>query len=210
MSSTNRRLLIATGSAHKFEELRELLDLSDTELVSLADVGISDSAEETGETFAENASAKAIYYASASGLPALADDSGVEVDALDGRPGVRTRRYAGPNATDAQNNALLLSEMYDVGRLIERTARYQCVLAFAATDDGEPTIQELTQGTFEGRIAFEPRGTGGFGYDPLFEPLTEPEGGRTVGELSAVEKNAVSHRAKAARQMRERLLLRDF
>lgn len=205
-----RRLLIATGSAHKFGELRELLNLPNSELVSLADVGLSDSAEETGETFDENASAKALYYSSASGLPTLADDSGVEVDALDGRPGVRTRRYAGPNATDAENNARLLSEMYDIARPAERTARYQCVLAYAEPDDGEPAIQEMTRGTFEGRIAFEPRGTGGFGYDPLFEPLTEPEGGRTVGELTAAEKHAVSHRAQAAHQMRERLLLRGF
>jgi XTP/dITP diphosphohydrolase len=211
VSAVNRRLLVATGSRHKFVELRELLDLPNTELLSLDDVGLTDSANETGETFEANATAKATHYATESGLPTLADDSGLEVDALGGRPGIRTRRYAGPDATDRQNNELLLAEMAPIRSPEQRTARYQCVLAFVEpAADGEPVVAELTHGTFEGRIAFESRGGQGFGYDPTFEPATEPVGGRTVGELSAAEKNAVSHRAKAAHAMRERLIARGY
>jgi XTP/dITP diphosphohydrolase len=210
VSSARRRLLIATGSRHKFGELRDLLDLPATELVSLADIGLTDSAEENGATFEENAIAKALEYARLSGLPTLADDSGLEVDALGGRPGVRTRRYAGPTATDEDNNRLLLAEMVEVRSAFERTARYRCVLAFAQPADGGAVIEELTFGIFEGRIAFASRGTGGFGYDPIFEPLTEPVGGRTVGQLSAAAKNTISHRAQAARTMREQLLARSY
>jgi XTP/dITP diphosphohydrolase len=199
-------LLIATGSAHKFGELRDLLRLPNTELVSLADVGIDDDANETGATFEENATIKARHYAGKSGLPTLADDSGIEVDALGGRPGVKTRRYAGPNASDADNNRKLLGELADFYGPDERTGRYQCVLVFV--EDG--TVAEKTEGTFEGRIGFEPRGKGGFGYDPIFEPGFERPGGRTVGQLSAAEKNTVSHRAKAANAMRERLIARGY
>lgn len=201
-----RRLLVATGSRHKFGELRDLLDLPNTELLSLADVGLIDTADEVGATFEANATIKARHYASLSGLPTLADDSGIEVDALGGRPGVHTRRYAGPDATDVDNNRKLLAELADFYGPNERTARYSCVLVLA--EDG--SIAEQTRGTFEGRIAFEPRGTGGFGYDPIFEPSTEPPGGRTVGELTAQEKNRVSHRAQAARLMRERLIARGY
>jgi XTP/dITP diphosphohydrolase len=200
-----RRLLIATGSAHKLAELRALLDLPATELVSLADVGSADDAAEAGQTFLDNASQKALEYAGRSGLPTLADDSGLEVDALGGRPGVRTRRYAGPSATDAENNELLLAELAEVPPPA-RTARYQCVLALAEGDK----VVEVSQGTFEGRIAGAPRGTGGFGYDPIFEPAGEPVGGRTVGQLTAAEKNAISHRAQAARAMRELLRRRGY
>jgi XTP/dITP diphosphohydrolase len=207
----SRKLLIATGSRHKFGELRELLDLPDAELLSLADVGITDSPDENGRTFEENAVAKAIHYARESGLPTLADDSGVEVDALGGRPGVKTRRYAGPNATDEQNNRKLLAELDGFYSSDERTARYQCALAFAEPDGAAaPVVSEKTHGTFEGRIAFAPRGSGGFGYDPIFEPDFEPPGGRTVGELTADEKNTVSHRARAAHAMRERLIARGY
>jgi XTP/dITP diphosphohydrolase len=197
-----RRLLIATGSRHKFGELVALLDLPDTQLLSLRDVGLTDSADETGTTFAANATIKARHYAALSGLPTLADDSGIEVDALGGRPGVWTRRYAGPAADDEQNNAKLLSELATVTDPAARTARYRCVLVLVEAD----RVAETTVGTFEGRIAFSPRGTGGFGYDPIFEPLSEPVGGRTVGQMSAAEKNSMSHRAKAARAMRERLI----
>jgi len=201
-----RRLLVATGSRHKFGELRDLLDLPNTELLSLADAGLSDTADEVGATFEANATIKALHYAELSGLPTLADDSGIEVDVLGGRPGVHTRRYAGPAATDADNNRKLLGELADFYGPDERTARYRCVLVLA--EDG--AIAEQTRGTFEGRIAFEPRGTGGFGYDPIFEPSTEPPGGRTVGQLTAQEKNAISHRAQAARAMRELLIARDY
>ena len=205
--SPRRRLLIATGSAHKLAELRDLLDLPNTDLVSLADVGITDSAVEDGLTFEQNATIKGVLYARLSGLPTLADDSGVEVDALDGRPGVQTRRYAGPDATDEDNNVKLLGELAELGAEGEaRSGRYQCVLVLV--DDGR--VLELTRGTFDGRVATASRGRNGFGYDPIFEPATEPVGGRTVGELSTEEKNRVSHRAQAARAMRDRLLARGF
>ena len=203
--SDRRKLLIATGSRHKFGELRALLDLPNTELVSLADLGIKDTADETGLTFEQNARIKAQYYWWESGLATLADDSGIEVDALGGRPGVHTRRYAGPDATDEQNNAKLLEEL--AGKPpVEREARYRCVLVLV--EDGE--IVETTEGEFEGRIADAPRGAGGFGYDPIFEPETEPVGGQTVGQLTQEEKNRVSHRAAAAHAMRERLISRGY
>ncbi len=201
-----RKLLIATGSEHKLGELRQLLDLPNTDLVSLADVGIADGVDETGATFEENARIKAKHYAKVSGLPTLADDSGIEVDALGGRPGVKTRRYAGPSATDQQNNIKLLGELADFYGADERTARYQAVLVFV--DDG--AVAEVSRGTFDGRVAFEPRGKGGFGYDPIFEPDFEAPGGRTVGQMPQEEKNRVSHRAKAALAMREKLIARGF
>ena len=207
MRTGRRRLLIATGSRHKFAELRDVLDLPHADVVSLDNVGLTDTATEDGATFEDNARLKAIHYAQASGLPTLADDSGLEVDALAGRPGVRTRRYAGPDATDDDNNELLLTELEALGLApAQRTARYRCVLVLA--DDSR--VVEITHGTFEGRIAMAPRGTGGFGYDPIFEPLSEPVGGRTVGQMTPRQKNAVSHRAQAARAMRELLIARGF
>jgi XTP/dITP diphosphohydrolase len=204
--SGRRRLLVATGSSHKLEELKALLDLPNTDLVSLADVGITDEVDETGATFEDNARLKAKQYGAMSGLPTLADDSGIEVDALGGRPGVKTRRYAGPDATDEKNNRKLLGEMNGFYGPDERTGRYQCVLVLF--EDG--AVAEVTHGTFEGRVAFAPRGKGGFGYDPIFEPLTEEPGGRTVGQLSTEEKNRVSHRALAAHAMREKLIARGY
>lgn len=135
-------------------------------------------------------------------MPALADDSGIEVDALGGGPGVRTRRYAGPAATDADNNAKLLRELADVPPG-NRGARYVCVLALAIPDDAAPGGLRLMtrRGTSRGRIALEPRGSGGFGYDPLFEPAREREGGRTFGQYPSKEKDAISHRGRAARRM---------
>ena len=203
-----RRLLIATGSRHKLDELRHLLDLPGCALLSLADVGLADDAPEEGATFADNASYKATWYARRSGLPTLADDSGLEVDALDGRPGVRTRRFAGEDATDAQNNAHLLA-LLDGVPPEQRGARYRCVLALAEPGEGEPSVV-TTSGEFVGRIALQPRGSGGFGYDPIFETADEPVGGRTVGQLSSAEKNAISHRAKAARAMRALLAERGY
>lgn len=196
------KLLLATGSRHKLAELRELLRLDRAVLVSLEDVGIVDEAPEEADTFRENALSKARFYSQQSGMPTLADDSGLEVDALGGGPGVRTRRYAGEMATDEENNAKLLRELAGVAQE-RRTARYVCVLAFLQEPGAEPLF---AQGVFEGRVAFAPRGAGGFGYDPIFEPATEVPGSRTVGQLSAAEKNAVSHRALAAGVMREHLV----
>jgi XTP/dITP diphosphohydrolase len=191
-----RRLLVATRSPHKLRELRELLALEDAEMVSLDDLGIVGEPVEDGATFETNARLKARYYGRASGLPTLADDSGLEVDALGGGPGVRTRRYAGEDATDADNNARLLAELEGLGP-DERGARYVCVLALALP--GERV--HVRRGTTRGRIAIRPKGSGGFGYDPIFEPASEPLGGRTLGQWSADEKNRISHRSRAARRM---------
>ncbi len=199
-----RRLLVATRSRHKLRELRQLLEVGpEVELVSPDDLGIPDEPEETGETFETNARLKARFYARRSGLPTLADDSGLEVEALHGGPGVRTRRYAGPDATDEANNRKLLAEL---GTLApeRRGARYVCVLALALPADSGPNgglEPRVRRGTCRGRIATAPRGDGGFGYDPIFEPESEPPGGRTLGQWSADAKNAISHRSRAARRM---------
>ena len=197
------RLLIATRSAHKLAELREVLELPRAELVSLDDVGVTDEVDETGSTFEANARLKARAGARVTGLPTLADDSGIEVDALEGGPGVRTRRYAGPDATDQANNAKLLAALQGLPPE-RRGARYVCVLALALPSEagargGLPI--RVVRGTTRGRIATEPRGMNGFGYDPIFEPASEPPGGRTLGLWSAAEKHAISHRGRAARRM---------
>jgi XTP/dITP diphosphohydrolase len=199
-----RRLLVATRSQHKLRELRELLGVGDdVELLSPDDVGIEGEPDETGLTFETNARIKARYYAARSGLPTLADDSGLEVDALGGGPGVYTRRYSGPDATDESNNTKLLGEL--AGLPPERRgARYVCVLALALPGEtgARGGLRIVTRrGTCRGRIATGPRGAGGFGYDPIFEPAAEPPGGRTLGQWSAEEKNAISHRSRAAARM---------
>jgi len=206
------RLVVATRSAHKLAELRTLLDVPHAELVSLDDLGVEGNVDETGATFEANAALKARHAARVTGLAALADDSGLEVDALGGGPGVRTRRYAGERATDAENNAKLLAALDGLppGR---RGARYVCVLALARPDDAGPRggiPVTLVRGTCRGRIATAPRGSGGFGYDPIFEPRSEAPGGRTLGEWSAEEKNAISHRGAAARRMSPILRRRGF
>jgi len=193
---TSAQLLVATRSEHKLRELRQLLDVDGLDLVSLDDLGVAGDPIEDGETFEANAAIKARFGLDATGLPTLADDSGLEVDALDGGPGVRTRRYAGEDATDAQNNAKLLAAL-DGLPADRRGARYVCALALAIP--GDPLVIE--RGTCRGRIATSPRGTAGFGYDPIFEPEEEPPGGRTFGDWSSEAKNEVSHRARAARRM---------
>jgi XTP/dITP diphosphohydrolase len=195
-------LLVATRSAHKLRELRELLGLR-AELIDLDDVGIDAEAIEDGETFEANASKKARFFAGLSGIPTLADDSGLEVDALGGGPGVRTRRYAGENASDEENNIKLLGELTGL-EAANRGARYRCVLALALPEVRGPKgglSVRLARGTLAGRIATEPKGDGGFGYDPIFEPAGERPGGRTLGEWTAEAKNRISHRGKAARRM---------
>jgi XTP/dITP diphosphohydrolase len=206
------RILVATRSAHKLRELRELLSLRHGTLVSLDDLGIEGDPVEDGETFETNAAIKARFGVRASGLPTLADDSGIEVDALGGAPGVRTRRYAGETATDEENNAKLLAAL--AGLPPERRgARYVCVLALALPGDAGPrggVTVTMTRGTCRGRIATAPRGTGGFGYDPIFEPGSEPPGGRTFGLWTPAEKNVISHRARAARRMAPKLAALGF
>ncbi len=206
------RLLVATRSRHKLRELRQLLGPLRAELISLDDAGIEGEAIEDGLTFEANAAIKARFYARLSGLPTLADDSGIEVDALGGGPGVRTKRFSGEAATDESNNELMLHELADVpaGR---RTARYRCALALALPSDSGPRggmPLRFARGTLEGRIATTPRGSGGFGYDPIFEPRGEPPGGRTLGEWSAEAKNRISHRGRAARRMHRILAALGF
>jgi XTP/dITP diphosphohydrolase len=201
-----RSIVVATRSQHKLRELRELMALHDVRLLDLDEAGVPPGHEPTedGATFAANARIKARSYARQTGLPTLADDSGIEVDALDGAPGVRTRRFAGETATDADNNARLLREL--AGLPPERRgARYVCVLALAdptlAGPRGGIPIVAQARGTCHGRIAIVPRGRGGFGYDPIFEPVGEPPGGRTFGQYSVHDKHSISHRARAARRM---------
>jgi XTP/dITP diphosphohydrolase len=202
---TAPRLLIATRSEHKLRELRELLALERAELVSLDELGVDGDPVEDGATFEDNAAIKARFGAEATGLPTLADDSGIEVDALDGGPGVRTRRYAGEDATDADNNAKLLAALEGLPPE-RRGARYVCALVLAAP--GQPLL--YARGECRGRIATRPRGSGGFGYDPIFEPESEPPGSRTFGEWSAQEKHRISHRGRAAREMARLLAERGF
>jgi XTP/dITP diphosphohydrolase len=202
---TAPRLLIATRSEHKLRELRELLQLERAELVSLDELGVEGDPVEDGATFEDNAAIKARFGAAASGLPTLADDSGLEVDALDGGPGVRTRRYAGEDATDADNNAKLLAAL-DGLPSERRGARYVCALVLAVPGD----TYVYARGECRGRIATTPRGSGGFGYDPIFEPESEPPGGRTFGEWSAEDKHRISHRGRAARAMAPLLAERGY
>jgi len=185
------RLVVATRNEHKLGELRALLP--DHELVPLpAAVEVP---PETGATFAENARVKARAAARATGEPAIADDSGIEAAALGGRPGVRSARFAGEHASDAENLARLLREVPLAG---DRRVAYVCALAYAQPDGPE----ELFEGTCSGTLAPEPRGSGGFGYDPAFVPDDVP-GGRTMAELDPAEKDAVSHRGRAARMLAE-------
>ena len=188
------QLLLATNNAGKIAEYRQLLDGSGWQIVTPAEIELKIAIDETGQTYAENATLKAVAYASASGLTSLADDSGLEVDALDGRPGVLSARYAGADRTDAERAEALLTELRDVADE-RRTARFRCVIAIAS---GEDRV-ELAEGTVEGRIVREPRGKSGFGYDPIF---LLPERGLTMAELPAGEKHRVSHRGAAAREAR--------
>jgi XTP/dITP diphosphohydrolase len=199
-ATSRPRVVVATRSAHKLRELRELLHPERAELLSLDDVGIADDVPETGRTFETNARQKARAYARLTGLPVVADDSGLEIDALGGGPGVRTKRYAGENPTDAENNRKLLAAL-DGLAAERRGARYVCVLALAMPGQDGTIAVRTVRGTCRGRISTVARGTGGFGYDPVFEPAEEPPGGRTLGEWSPEEKNRISHRARAARRL---------
>jgi XTP/dITP diphosphohydrolase len=194
-------LLVATNNAGKVRELSQLLSDFPLHLRLLGEFPDIDEAEETGETFTENATIKALYYSAHIRLPTLSDDSGLVVDALNGAPGVRSARYAGREATYAERMSKLLGELDATGDE-ERRARFVCVIAVA--DPAAGTLQTF-EGTCEGRIARAPRGTGGFGYDPLFIPDGHE---RTFGELPSEIKQTLSHRARAlkqaARHLRER------
>ncbi len=188
------KAVLASGNVGKVREFAALLAARDIEVVPQTDFGIV-TPEETGTTFLDNALLKARHAAAVSGLAALADDSGIEVDALAGRPGVWSARYAGAQASDADNLNLLLRELAAVPAE-RRTARYRCVLVWVReAADPAPLI---ASGVWEGRVLSAPRGAGGFGYDPVFQP----EGfAVSAAELPAAQKNTLSHRAQALRAL---------
>jgi XTP/dITP diphosphohydrolase len=191
------RLLVATNNPGKIREYDDLLAGLRLDLCGLAEVGLDTDVEETGQTFAENALLKALAYGRASRLLTLADDSGLEVVALGGAPGVYSARYAGKGASDADRYRKLLAALEGVP-WEKRAARFRCVIALAWPDGRVETFE----GQCDGVIAFEPRGTNGFGFDPVFYM---PEHGCTMAELPTEVKNRVSHRARAAALARERL-----
>jgi len=192
-----RKIVLASGNPGKLAEIRDVLADGDIELVAQREFGIAD-AEETGTTFVENALIKARHAARQSGLPALADDSGICVDVLGGAPGLYSARYAGEHGNNAANNAKLLEVLRDVPDK-ERTAHFHCTLVLLrSADDPAPLIAE---GLWRGRILHAPQGNQGFGYDPVF--FTDAQG--PAGELDAAVKNRISHRGLALARLRELL-----
>lgn len=192
MSSS--RIVLASGNAGKLREFQQLLSNCGYDVIPQSEFAV-ETPEETGLTFVENAILKARHASKVTGLPALADDSGIEVDALHGQPGIYSARFAGKNATDTANNQRLLELLQDVPA-DQRSARYQCVLVFMRhAQDPTPII---CHGSWEGRILTAPTGEGGFGYDPLF---LVPDQQCSAAELSKEEKGRISHRAKAAQQL---------
>lgn len=189
--------MIATGNAGKLREFRSLLAGLPFDLTSSAELGLP-APDETGATFLANALLKARHAASLSGAAAIADDSGLEVEALNGAPGIYSARYAGADANDAANNAKLVGALAGLPPEARR-ARYRCALVFVADAAAAPLI---AAGDWEGFILDAPRGTGGFGYDPYF---WLPELNQTAAEMAAAEKNRLSHRGKALRALREQL-----
>lgn len=193
-----KKIVLASGNKGKLREFQDLLSGCGLEVVPQSDF-FSENAEETGLTFVENAIIKARYACAKSGLPALADDSGIEVDALNGRPGIYSARYAGENANDQHNNQKLLLELKDIPA-VQRTARYHAVLAFMRHAEDPTPI--LCHGVWEGIILGEPQGEGGFGYDPLF---FVPTHNCASAELDKAEKNRISHRGKAMQELLQKL-----
>lgn len=201
-----RRIVVASGNQHKIGEVASILAASgieDVELVPMAAFSLPEPVED-GETFEANALIKAHACARATGLPALADDSGIEVDALDGAPGVYSARYAGEPTDDAANNAQLLAALDEVSPA-KRTARFVAVVALVWPDGS----QVVERGVMEGRVIDEERGDHGFGYDPLFV-ADETVDGRTNGQLSAAEKDAISHRGRALRRLAKHPAVADL
>ena len=196
MMPDSPRVLLATTNPHKIAELREILADVPCTFVTPDDLGLNVAVAETGDTFEQNAVLKALAYAEAAGVPTLADDSGLEVDALGGEPGVYSARWAGEGTTYPVRFQLLAERLVNAGAPPERwTARYCCVIALAQPAPGG--LYQVVEGRLEGRLVAEPRGSGGFGYDPIF---LVPARGRTVAELSAEEKHRISHRGAAARE----------
>jgi XTP/dITP diphosphohydrolase len=198
------RVVLASANAGKQREFAELLGTLGIELILQSALGIA-SVAETGSTYEANALLKARHAAAASGLPALADDSGLEVDALGGAPGVHSARYAGEGASEHDNNVRLLAQLLTVAQA-QRTGRYRCVLALVrASDDPVPL---LAQGSWSGSIALTPRGEGGFGYDPLFipeRPFIADREPQTAAQMPLALKNRLSHRAMAMRSLMRQL-----
>lgn len=191
-------LVLASGNQKKLDEMRAILEPLTLKVVPQSDFQVPE-AEETGLTFVENAILKARNAAAHTGLPAIADDSGLEVDALNGAPGIYSARFSGADASDAKNNALLIDMLGDLPDA-PRSARYQAVLVLMRhPDDPTPLI---CQGTWEGEILLAPRGNGGFGYDPHF---LIPELGVTAAEMDPAEKNRVSHRGHALKALMDAL-----
>lgn len=183
-------ILVATHNQGKVQNFVELLQVLDARLVTLDDAGVKVEIEETGSTFADNAILKATGYARQTGLLTIADDSGLEVDALDGRPGVHSARYGGSGLTPVDRYNLLLHEMQDVP-LDKRTARFRCVIALAAPDG---RLLGTAEGICEGLISHKPQGDGGFGYDPVFYV---PDLDATLAQLTPRMKHKISHRGRA-------------
>ncbi len=191
------KLIFATGNAGKMKEIREILGREGLEILSQKEAGIVNDAEENGSTFEENALIKARAVAAETDALVLADDSGLEIDYLNGEPGIYSARYLGEDTPYAIKNQKILERMQDVPEE-KRTARFVCAIAAVLPDGRELT----TRGTIEGIIGYETRGEGGFGYDPIF---FVPEFGCSTAELTMDQKNAVSHRGKALRAMKEKL-----
>jgi XTP/dITP diphosphohydrolase len=198
--TTFQTLVVATRNQGKLLEFQTLLRPLSGSVVSLTDLGINQDVDESGTSFAENARMKAIEYSRLTPFTVLADDSGLEVDALDGRPGIRSARYAGPEASDADRIARLLEELEQCD--VNRNARFVCALALARSG---AIIQE-TEGSCSGVIAREPRGKNGFGYDPVF---FLPDLNKTFAELNETEKHQQSHRARAVAALTESIEILD-
>jgi XTP/dITP diphosphohydrolase len=198
IKTMTKKIILASSNQGKLKEFQQLLSGCGFEVLPQSDF-FSESVEETGLTFVENALIKARYACSKTNLPAIADDSGIEVDALNGRPGIYSARYAGVDASEKKNNSLLLEELINIPDE-KRTARYHAVLVYMRhAEDPTPVI---CHGVWEGLILREPRGAGGFGYDPLFYVPTH---NCTSAELSKEEKNRISHRGKAMRELLEKI-----
>ena len=197
MKNAPSKIVMASSNAGKIREIARILADLGAEIVPQSEFGVSD-ADETGTTFVENALIKARHAADATGLPAIADDSGLSVDALDGAPGVYSARYSGSNASDESNNQKLLAALDGVGAE-DRGAAFHCVACFVSPGDDEPLIAE---GEWRGSSLEAPRGDGGFGYDPLF---LDPDSGVASAELTPEQKNARSHRGQALRRLHDLL-----
>ena len=198
MNAAKKRIVIASGNAGKIREINKIFQGSGCEIIPQSELGIA-SVPETGATFSDNALIKARHAAERSGLPAIADDSGLLVDALEGRPGIHSARYAGPDASDDENIDQLLAELGDSAPG-ERGAHYECAAVWVSPDEEELAI--VVQEQWYGRILEERRGEGGFGYDPVFFDENMMKSG---AEMTIDEKNLQSHRGKAFRKLHARL-----